>query len=66
MGIVVVEDTDSVGISIEGVFIVDIVQANTEAALVHLASSHHFSLSRYPSSFLGVVEMLCSLFIMTH
>ena len=61
-GIVFVEDIDSSGIVGEGIAVVDIVQDDTKVALVHLASSHHFSLSRYPLSFLAVVEVLCSLF----
>ena len=59
-------DTDFVSIAAEDIVVVDIVavdieQDDTEAALVHLASAHHFSLSRCPSYFLTVAEVLCSL-----
>ena len=36
-GIVVVEGTDSVGIAVEDIFVVDTMQADTKAALVQLA-----------------------------
>ena len=61
-GIVVVEDIDSTGIVDEVIAVFDIEQDDTEAALIHLASAHHFSLSRCPSSFLAVTEMLCNIF----
>ena len=41
-GIVVVEDTDSVGIAVEGIEVVDIVQADTKDALIQLAYAHRF------------------------
>ena len=61
-GIVVVEDTDSVGITAEGIMVVDIEKDDTKVVLIQLASAHHFSLSRYPSSFLAAIEVLYSLF----
>ena len=42
--------------------VVDIVQADTKAALIQLAYAHDFSLSRCPSYFLAVAEMFCNLF----
>ena len=60
-GIVVVEDTDSAGIAIEDIVVVYTALDDTEAALVQLAFAHHFSLSRYPSFFLTVVEVLYNL-----
>ena len=62
-GIVVVVDTDFAGIAAKDIVVVDIVvvdieQADTEAVLVHLAFSHHFSSSRYPPSFLAVDKVL--------
>ena len=50
-----------VGILVEDIFF-ETVQADIKDALVQLAPAHHFSLSRYPSSFLVVVEMLSSPF----
>ena len=61
-GIVVVKDTYSTSIVDKGIAVVDIMQDNIEVSFIHLASAHHFSLSRYPSFFLAVVEMLCSIF----
>ena len=60
-GIVVV-DIDSVGIVSDGIVVVDIAQGDTKAVLIQLAFVHHFSLSRCPSSFLAVDEMLYSIF----
>ena len=47
-GIVVVEDTDFVCTTVEDIVVVYTAQANTMVAIVKLAFSHHFSLSRYP------------------
>ena len=60
-------DTDLVNIVAEDIVVVEIVlvdieQDGTELALVHLSSAHHSSLSRYPSSSLVAVEMLCNIF----
>ena len=38
--------------------VVDIEQVDTEVAFTQLASTHHFSLRMYPSSFLAVAEMI--------
>jgi len=47
---------------VEDIAVVDIVQDDTEATLIQLAFVHHFSLSRYPSSFLAVAEVLYNRF----
>ena len=41
---------------------VDIEQDDIEATLIQLAYAHHFSSSRYPSSFLAAVEVLFNIF----
>ena len=61
--IIAVADADYVGIVAEDIMIIeimllDIEQADTEAALVQLASSHHSSSSRYPPYFLAAAEVL--------
>ena len=61
-GIVVVEDTYFVSIVVEGISIFDIVQFDTEAALVQLAFVPHSSLGRYMSFSLGAAEVLCNPF----
>ena len=60
-GIVVVECIDFICIAVEDILIVDIAKANTEAALIHLAYAHHFSLSRYPLFSLVAAEVLCNI-----
>ena len=52
----------SIGIAVEDIVVVDIVQDDTEVVLIHLAFAHHFSLSRYPSSFLAVAKVLCNIY----
>ena len=59
-----VVNTDFVEIADEDIMVVEIVlvdieQANTKAALVQVVYAHHSSSSRYPPSFLAVVEVLC-------
>ena len=68
-GIVVVVDTGSIDIVAEDTEVVDIVvvdieQDDTEAALVQLTFSHHFSSSRYPPSFPAAAKVLCILFLL--
>ena len=60
-------DTDFAGITTEGTGVFDIVvvyieQDDIEVVLIHLASTHHFSSSRYPLYFPVVAKMICSLF----
>ena len=61
-GIVVVDDTDSVGIVVEDIVVVDTVQADTEATLIHLAFVPCSSSSRYLLFYIAVAEVLCSIF----
>ena len=58
---IVVEDTDFASIAVKDIIVVDIVQTDTDATLIQLAFAHHFSLSRYPSFFIIVVEVLYSI-----
>ena len=66
-GIAIVLDIDYDGIVVEDIAVVDIEvvgieQDDTEAALIPLASSHHFSSSRFPLYFLAAAEVLCNIF----
>ena len=55
-------DTDFASISAKGTVVVYIKKTVIEAVIVQLASTHHFSLHRYPSFFLIEAQVLCSIF----
>ena len=61
-GIVVVEDTDSIGIVVEDIATIDTAWDDTKATLIQLASVHYFSLSRYPVFSLAIAKVFCNLF----
>ena len=60
--IVVVDDSDLVGIVADNIAAVDIVQAETKATIIQLAFVHYFSLSRYPLFSLATAEVIFNIF----